>query len=101
MESLTISTVTPDGVTPLLADLRSRLSALQLELEAPLMTRRRHRQALLAAGENLQNSLSPNLDIEIRSEHLRRAGDELGKIVGRIDVEDLLDVIFSEFCIGK
>ena len=100
-DSLTISTVTPDGVTPLLADLKSRLSTLESGLEAPLMTRRRHRQALLAAGENLRSSLNPNQDIEIRSEHLRRAGDELGKIVGRIDVEDLLDVIFSEFCIGK
>lgn len=38
---------------------------------------------------------------EVRAEALRRAGDALGRLTGRIDVEDLLDVIFGEFCIGK
>jgi tRNA modification GTPase len=35
------------------------------------------------------------------AEELRRATDALGRITGRVDVEDLLDVIFREFCIGK
>ena len=100
-DSLTISTLADDGLQGFMADLRDKLSGLQTASEAPLMTRRRHRQALMAARENLKQSLEDNQDLEIRSEHLRRAGDELGKIVGRIDVEDLLDVIFSEFCIGK
>jgi tRNA modification GTPase len=37
----------------------------------------------------------------MRAEDLRRAGDAIGRITGRIDVEDLLDVIFRDFCIGK
>jgi tRNA modification GTPase len=41
------------------------------------------------------------LDIEVRSEYLRQASHVLGKLTGFVDVEDLLDVIFSEFCIGK
>lgn len=41
------------------------------------------------------------LDIELRSEYLRQAGHLLGKLVGFVDTEDLLDVIFSEFCVGK
>lgn len=100
-DSVTISTVEPNGLAPLLTDLKARLSKIRSGSEAPLMTRRRHRQALIGAVDSLKTSLAENLDLEIRSEHLRRAGDELGKIVGRIDVEDLLDVIFSEFCIGK
>ncbi|MBX9457010.1 MAG: tRNA uridine-5-carboxymethylaminomethyl(34) synthesis GTPase MnmE [Rhizobium sp.] len=41
------------------------------------------------------------MSLELRAEALRRAAHSLGKITGRVDVEDLLDVIFSEFCIGK
>ena len=37
----------------------------------------------------------------IKAEELRRATDALGRITGRVDVEDLLDVVFGEFCIGK
>ena len=41
------------------------------------------------------------MDLAIRSEYLRLAATSLGRITGRVDVEDLLGVIFSEFCIGK
>ena len=98
---LIINTVDPHGLDALMNDLKGRLVELGKMSESPLMTRRRHRQALYQALNNLEQSLGPGLDLEIRSEFLRRAGDELGKIVGRIDVEDLLDVIFSEFCVGK
>ncbi|WP_299477581.1 tRNA uridine-5-carboxymethylaminomethyl(34) synthesis GTPase MnmE [uncultured Roseibium sp.] len=70
--------------------------------EAPLATRERHRHylsdclaALDAAAE------AGHLPAELRAEDLRRASDCLGRITGRIDVEDLLDVIFRDFCIGK
>jgi tRNA modification GTPase len=39
--------------------------------------------------------------LELRAEHLRLAGEALGRVTGKIDVEDLLDVVFSQFCIGK
>lgn len=42
-----------------------------------------------------------DLDLTLRAEHLRRASDMLGRITGDIDVEDILDVIFSQFCVGK
>ncbi|TGS84458.1 tRNA uridine-5-carboxymethylaminomethyl(34) synthesis GTPase MnmE, partial [Mesorhizobium sp. M2D.F.Ca.ET.178.01.1.1] len=38
---------------------------------------------------------------ELRAEELRLASDRLGRITGAVDVEDMLDVIFSQFCIGK
>ena len=40
-------------------------------------------------------------EIEMRADDLRLAADRLGRISGAVDVEDLLDVIFSQFCIGK
>ncbi len=44
---------------------------------------------------------SPPEHIEVLAENLRAAAVELGRITGRIDVEDLLDSIFRDFCIGK
>jgi tRNA modification GTPase len=39
--------------------------------------------------------------MELSAEEFRKAASELGRVVGAIDVEDVLDVIFQDFCIGK
>ncbi len=60
----------------------------------------RHREHIALASKFIQNAVDePRL--ELKADALRAAGDELGRITGRVDVEDLLDVIFSKFCIGK
>lgn len=70
--------------------------------EAPLATRERHRHFLSACLTGLKTAVeAENLPTELRAEDLRRGADALGRITGRIDVEDLLDVIFRDFCIGK
>lgn len=98
---LSVNTVEQTGVDPLLEYLRTRLELVRSTGEQPVVTRHRHRVALMEChgllGEALTGSESP----EIRSEYLRLASDKLGRITGRVDVEDLLDVIFSEFCVGK
>ncbi|MGC4013302.1 MAG: tRNA uridine-5-carboxymethylaminomethyl(34) synthesis GTPase MnmE [Luteolibacter sp.] len=58
----------------------------------------RARQSLSAAGALLQ---PPRADTELAAIDLREALDALGEVVGRVDTEDLLGVIFSSFCIGK
>lgn len=66
----------------------------------PALTRARHRSALTACADALARyplAAAP----ELAAEELRLAVRALGRITGRVDVEDLLDVIFSEFCIGK
>jgi len=65
-----------------------------------VLTRARHRQALEEAAASLQRSLGAPLP-ELRAEDLRLALRSLGRITGTVDVEDLLDVIFRDFCIGK
>ncbi len=67
----------------------------------PVATRERHRWHLAAAKEGLRQALDTRQALELRAEELRRAADQLGQVTGRIGVEDLLDVIFGEFCIGK
>lgn len=60
----------------------------------------RHREHIAQASKFIQNAVDePRL--ELKADALRAAGNELGRITGRVDVEDLLDVIFSKFCIGK
>jgi len=73
--------------------------------EGPAPTRARHREALertLAALHRfLERDNQDHLGAELEAEDLRLAARELGRITGRVDVEDLLDVIFRDFCIGK
>ncbi len=65
-----------------------------------LITQERYRIALKDCLKHL-SSFSLNNNIEIAAEDLRLAAFEIGKITGKIDIENILDVIFSRFCIGK
>ncbi|TPM26069.1 tRNA uridine-5-carboxymethylaminomethyl(34) synthesis GTPase MnmE [Mesorhizobium sp. B2-3-4] len=67
-----------------------------------LPSRLRHVELLAAANQHLVRATEGEAaGQELRAEELRLAADRLGRIVGAIDVEDMLDVIFSQFCIGK
>jgi tRNA modification GTPase len=66
----------------------------------PALTRARHREALVEAETALKRGLSAPLP-ELAAEDLRLSLRALGRITGRVHVEDLLDVIFRDFCIGK
>ncbi len=67
---------------------------------APLITRRRHRQALEKCLLSLEQA-DMTVSIELMAEDLRLAIRALGEITGRVHIEEMLDVIFREFCIGK
>jgi tRNA modification GTPase len=68
---------------------------------APLMTRARHRVELEDARAALQRFGDAPLSPELRAEELRIAAHHVGRLTGRIDVEEVLGAIFGEFCIGK
>jgi len=73
--------------------------------EAAVVTRARHRRALEETAQALDRALAesaaPNPREELIAEELRHASWALGRLTGRVDVEDVLDKIFREFCIGK
>ena len=98
---LTISTVADPGFEPLIKIISSASGATGLNSESPLISRKRYREGLEIVVKSLQASLTYDLEQELICEQLRIASDAIGRITGKIDVEDLLDVIFSEFCIGK
>ncbi|WP_221101798.1 tRNA uridine-5-carboxymethylaminomethyl(34) synthesis GTPase MnmE [Rhizobium binae] len=99
---LQISTMTGEGL-PELRDLIGRVVKERYGgLSLAIPSRLRHKDSLakcLAAVDAAISQGSANL--ELRTEQLRLAAEYLGRITGRVDVEQLLDVIFSEFCIGK
>lgn len=94
-----VSALSGAGVDALLTALGGRV-AQNYRVEAPLLTRARHRQSLEEASASLRRSRGAGLP-ELRAEDLRQALRSLGHISGSVDVEDLLDVIFRDFCIGK
>lgn len=96
---ISISTVTGAGLD-LLLDRLSDAVASRLTGSGPALTRVRHRDALNNARAALERSQTAALP-ELVAEDVRLAVRALGRITGRVDVEDLLDVIFRDFCIGK
>ena len=97
-----ISTETGAGIDQLLDVLTEYLPDLSGQNALSLPTRKRHVSCLKQTLSAIEISLGQsNRGLDIQAEYLRQAGDALGRITGRVDVEDLLGVIFSEFCIGK
>lgn len=103
----------PDDMVPLsvttgagLDDLIKRVRVIAHERighhQEPALTQVRHRQLVERCRDCLTAFLIGSVDeVELRAEDLRQAADALGRITGRIDVEDVLDHIFGRFCIGK
>jgi tRNA modification GTPase len=103
LNALSISAKTGSGIDGLLAWLEAQVVARAGGSESMPMTRARHREALEdahAALVRVPRTLDANA-IDLAAEDMRIAARALGRITGRVDVEDLLDVIFREFCIGK
>lgn len=105
-----ISCLTQDGIDALLDALtrqvRSRTERNSDDGgEGALITRARHRQHVEAAVDALRRfavlSSGGAMAVDMAAEELRLAASELGRVTGAVDVEDVLDVLFSDFCIGK
>lgn len=101
-KGLSVSSRTGEGLPALLALIAERLRARVWSGEgaAPLVTRARQRAALREALEALERGRTAPAP-ELLAEDLRLALRALGRVAGRVDVEDLLDAVFRDFCIGK
>ena len=97
-----ISVVDGAGVDALLAEIGRRAARAAGSAGDILPSRLRHVDLLGEANRHLHRAVDGRvIGQELRAEELRLAADRLGRIVGAIDVEDMLDVIFAQFCIGK
>jgi tRNA modification GTPase len=103
VEGLAVSGKTGAGVDRLVAEITGILSGRAAS--AGVLTRERHRDAVaraIEAMESARKEVEEGPDrVEMAAEELRRAARALAALVGRVDVEHLLDEIFASFCIGK
>lgn len=98
--ALLVSAKTGVGLDALSQKLIAEIEKRFLGSGAPALTRARHRVALEDCLAHLNRALAAP-EVELCAEDLRLAIRALGRITGTVDVEDLLDIIFSSFCIGK
>ena len=94
---------TGEGFDGLLVRLRTEAKAAMSAGSAGwLVTRARQADAMKAVLASLETAVGDrNRPLEMVAEDLRAASDGIGCVTGRIDVEDVLDRLFGEFCIGK
>ena len=102
-DGISISLKTGEGLSMLQSMLQQKVQhKLDAPGDAPALTRPRHRHALTDALAALQHGLAAPADQpELLAEDLRLAMRAIGRITGRVDVEELLDFVFRDFCIGK
>ena len=95
-----VSAETGAGLEDLLARLTGHIRDRLETFEAPLPTRQRHRDALAEANAALANVADAAYP-ELAAEDVRVALRALGRITGRVDIDEILDTVFRDFCIGK
>src|SRR5690606_35185174 len=98
--SFAISATTGAGVDRLVSALAEFARSEFGGREPALVTRERQRRLLQDCAAALERALEACAE-DIVAEELRSAANSLGRLTGRIDVEEILDVIFRDFCIGK
>jgi tRNA modification GTPase len=97
-----LSAASGDGFGTLVFELGAAADRFLTGAEQAVVTRARHRRALEQTIAALDRALMTNgLGEDLLAEDLRFAASSLGRLTGRVDVEDILDVIFRDFCIGK
>ena len=91
------------NIDKLILKIKNNLENKFISEEDILITRERHRQHLLQCVDHLNNFSDKNdkKDFDKAAEDLRLATRQLGMIVGKVDVEEILGSIFNDFCIGK
>ncbi|XP_049850594.1 tRNA modification GTPase MnmE-like [Schistocerca gregaria] len=97
-----LSCVSGSGVDRLTEKLRESVAGLCApSLHEPAVTRERHRNHLASSAEALERFLKSDASLEMAAEDLRSAGRSISRITGKTDIEEVLDIIFKDFCIGK
>ena len=103
LKPILISTKNNTNIETLILQIKSKLKNKFISSDDILITRARHREHLEQCLDHLKNFIEKNdfSDFDKAAEDLRLATRHLGMIVGKVDVEEILGSIFSDFCIGK
>jgi tRNA modification GTPase len=100
-DKIYISIKTSEGLDTLINHVSRETKTLFEDIQnSPSLTRARHREALVEAQDHINRALK-GFSPDMIAEDIRMSVRSIGRITGRTDVEDLLDIIFRDFCIGK
>ena len=97
-----VSAKTGAGVDTLIRALKTRVNEIGGGQESELMINARTYDLVKTAANELESALSvPDTDYDILAEHIKYAADAIGKILGQIETNEILDITFSQLCLGK
>jgi tRNA modification GTPase len=103
--AIAVSAVAGTGISALLGRIMQSVGDRELESDAPLLTRARHRERVAKARLELKAFADAwttgSVPAVVAAVHLRSATSNLEELIGRVDVESILDEVFSRFCVGK
>ena len=99
-DAIKISALTGINLDSLLDILEKETEKRLFSAGSATITRDRHRKFLQTACDSLNRAMTAE-DLVLQAEDVRCAVREIGKITGSVEIEELLDIIFSDFCIGK
>ncbi len=100
-DAIYVSAKTGDGIDNLMIAIRHRITELVGTSESQLTVNARTRALLTDAQNELHDAIAAGDNYDIFSEHVRRAADAIGKILGTITASDVMDATFSQLCLGK
>lgn len=101
-DAIYVSAKTGDGIAELMSIIRDRIAEITNNGESTVMINARTYDLLVTARDELFAALNDfNGDYDILSEHVRYAADAIGKILGTIGTAEILDMTFSQLCLGK
>lgn len=100
-DAIYVSAKTGDGIDNLMIAIRRRITELVGTSESQLTVNARTRTLLTDARTELHDAIAAGDNYDIFSEHVRRAADAIGKILGTISATDVMDATFSQLCLGK
>ncbi len=101
-DAIYTSAKTGDGVADLMSEIKNRITHITGNGESVLMINARTYDLVKTAADELKNAMElSNGDYDILSEHVRYAADAIGKILGVIGTNEVLDMTFSQLCLGK
>lgn len=100
-KAIRLSVLTGVGFTDFMTALEQRTADLAGLASSPSLTRARHREVVEGTIAALQRALKPGIHLDQLGEDLRLASRTLGRLTGQVCIEELLDVVFRDFCLGK
>ena len=100
-DAIYVSAKTGDGIDNLMIAIRKKIDELVGTSESQLTVNARTRALLTDARTELRDAITAGDNYDMFAEHVRRAADAIGKILGTISAADVIDATFSQLCLGK